>query len=69
MCQSARISSLNRYDERGQPHRNLLSKGWDVLLEAYLSEFTSDDDVELYMLTQPFSGDRAKVRRGRHHPC
>jgi glycosyltransferase involved in cell wall biosynthesis len=29
-------------------------KGWDVLLEAYLSEFTSEDDVELYILTKPY---------------
>ena len=34
-------------------------KGWDVLLEAYLSEFTPEDDVELYILTKPYgkSGD------------
>eukprot|EP00775_Hariotina_reticulata_P008345 gene8345-8529_t len=29
-------------------------KGWPILLEAYLSEFTAEDDVELYILTQPF---------------
>ena len=27
-----------------------------MLLEAYLSEFTADDDVELYILTKPFGG-------------
>lgn len=31
-------------------------KGWDVLLEAYLSEFSPADDVELYILTKPFGG-------------
>ena len=29
-------------------------KGWDILLEAYFREFSSDDDVELYILTKPF---------------
>ena len=29
-------------------------KGWDVLLEAFLSEFTAGDSVELYMLTAPY---------------
>ncbi|GBF88154.1 hypothetical protein Rsub_00866 [Raphidocelis subcapitata] len=29
-------------------------KGWDLLLEAYLSEFTPGDDVELYILTKPY---------------
>uniref|UniRef100_A0A383WC78 Glycosyl transferase family 1 domain-containing protein n=1 Tax=Tetradesmus obliquus TaxID=3088 RepID=A0A383WC78_TETOB len=33
-----------------------MRKGWDVLLEAYLSEFTADDDVELYILTKAFGG-------------
>lgn len=41
-------------------------KGWDVLLQAYLSEFTSEDDVELYILTKPFSdsgsGFKEKMR-------
>jgi hypothetical protein len=31
-----------------------MRKGWDVLLQAYLSEFTAEDDVELYILTKPF---------------
>jgi glycosyltransferase involved in cell wall biosynthesis len=30
-------------------------KGWKTLLSAYLREFSSDDDVELYILTKPFS--------------
>jgi hypothetical protein len=42
-----------------------LRKGWDVLLQAYLSEFTADDDVELYILTKPFgdsgSGFKEKI--------
>lgn len=33
-----------------------LRKGYDVLLKAYLSEFTAEDDVELYILTKPFEG-------------
>lgn len=31
-------------------------KGWEVLLEAYLAEFTAADDVELYIMTKPFGG-------------
>ncbi|KAL6761224.1 hypothetical protein V8C86DRAFT_3088762 [Haematococcus lacustris] len=31
-----------------------MRKGWDVLLSAYLQEFTSDDNVEMYILTKPF---------------
>ncbi|PNH03657.1 hypothetical protein TSOC_010261 [Tetrabaena socialis] len=31
-------------------------KGWDVLLEAYLTEFTAEDDVELFIITKPFVG-------------
>ena len=36
-----------------------MRKGWDVLLAAYLQEFSSEDDVELFILTKPFanSGD------------
>lgn len=37
-------------------------KGWDVLLEAYLSEFTQEDNVELYILTKPFGGSGDAVR-------
>ncbi len=29
-------------------------KGWDVLLQAYLEEFTADDDVELLLRVDPF---------------
>ncbi|KAL4367426.1 hypothetical protein GQ457_05G032690 [Hibiscus cannabinus] len=29
-------------------------KGWDVLLEAYLKEFSKDDGVALYLLTNPY---------------
>ncbi|GAA0167031.1 hypothetical protein LIER_22057 [Lithospermum erythrorhizon] len=32
-------------------------KGWDVLLMAYLKEFSADDDVELYLLTNPYHSD------------
>ncbi|KAF5830871.1 hypothetical protein DUNSADRAFT_13931 [Dunaliella salina] len=36
-------------------------KGWDVLLAAYLQEFTSQDNVELYIITKPFmSGSNFK---------
>ena len=31
-------------------------KAWDVLLEAYLREFSRDEDVTLYLLTNPFHG-------------
>lgn len=41
-------------------HRNLFDvsplQGWDILLQAYLSEFTVEDDVELYILTKPYEG-------------
>lgn len=37
-------------------------KGWDVLLEAYLSEFSPEDDVELYILTKPYAGSGEAVR-------
>uniref|UniRef100_A0A7N0T5Z8 Glycosyl transferase family 1 domain-containing protein n=1 Tax=Kalanchoe fedtschenkoi TaxID=63787 RepID=A0A7N0T5Z8_KALFE len=33
-------------------------KGWDVLLSAYLKEFSGDDDVVLYLLTNPYHSDR-----------
>lgn len=36
-------------------------KGWDVLLEAYLSEFSAADDVELHILTKPFGRSGTKV--------
>lgn len=29
-------------------------KGWDVLLKAYLNEFSSADNVSLYLLTNPY---------------
>ncbi|KAI8468679.1 MAG: hypothetical protein J3K34DRAFT_477473 [Monoraphidium minutum] len=32
-------------------------KGWDLLLEAYLSEFDSNDAVRLVLLTKPWGGD------------
>ncbi|XP_059069806.1 uncharacterized protein LOC131065126 isoform X2 [Cryptomeria japonica] len=34
-------------------------KGWDVLLKAYLQEFSADDNVVLYILTKPYHSDRA----------
>ncbi|WCJ19129.1 UDP-Glycosyltransferase superfamily protein [Euphorbia peplus] len=32
-------------------------KGWDVLLKAYLNEFSSSDPVALYLLTNPYHSD------------
>jgi hypothetical protein len=29
-------------------------KGWDVLLEAYLLEFTAEEPVELHIMTKHF---------------
>ena len=31
-------------------------KGWDVLLKAFLTEFTSKNNVALYLKTSPFHG-------------
>ncbi|CAL0321211.1 unnamed protein product [Lupinus luteus] len=33
-------------------------KGWDVLLRSYLKEFSKDDKVALYLLTNPYHTDR-----------
>ncbi|OMP06887.1 Glycosyl transferase, family 1 [Corchorus olitorius] len=33
-------------------------KGWDVLLKAYLEEFSRDDEVVLYLLTNPYHSTR-----------
>ncbi|XP_057472238.1 uncharacterized protein LOC130760790 [Actinidia eriantha] len=33
-------------------------KGWDVLLKAYLKEFSEGDGVALYLLTNPYHSDR-----------
>ncbi|EOY19277.1 UDP-Glycosyltransferase superfamily protein [Theobroma cacao] len=33
-------------------------KGWDVLLKAYLREFSRDDGVVLYLLTNPYHSNR-----------
>ncbi|KAG0570881.1 hypothetical protein KC19_6G194500 [Ceratodon purpureus] len=33
-------------------------KGWDILLSAYLQEFSANDDVALYLLTNPYHSDR-----------
>ncbi|KAJ4826838.1 hypothetical protein Tsubulata_023658 [Turnera subulata] len=33
-------------------------KGWDVLLKAYLTEFSGADAVALYLLTNPYHSDR-----------
>ena len=35
-----------------------LRKGWDRLVEAYLAEFSSIDNVELYILTKKFMAGR-----------
>jgi hypothetical protein len=43
-----------------------LRKGWDVLLQAYLSEFTAEDDVELYILTQPFGDSGSGFKEKMH---
>ncbi|XP_024518117.1 uncharacterized protein LOC112341740 [Selaginella moellendorffii] len=32
-------------------------KGWDVLLQAFLEEFSADDDVALYVLTSSYHSD------------
>lgn len=40
-----------------------LRKGWDVLLRAYFSEFSSNDDVELIIKVTPFRGNIHQVRR------
>ncbi|CAK8572938.1 unnamed protein product [Lathyrus sativus] len=32
-------------------------KGWDVLLKSYLKEFSKDDSVALYLLTNPYHTD------------
>ncbi|XP_074304197.1 uncharacterized protein LOC141638918 [Silene latifolia] len=32
-------------------------KGWDVLLNSYLTEFSQDDFVSLYLLTNPYHSD------------
>lgn len=34
-----------------------LCKGWDVLLAAFLSQFTAVDNVALYMKTSPYHSD------------
>ena len=34
-----------------------LRKGWDVLLAAYLGQFTAADNVALYMKTSPYHSD------------
>ncbi|MED6135328.1 hypothetical protein PIB30_045448 [Stylosanthes scabra] len=33
-------------------------KGWDVLLKSYLKEFSKDDNVALFLLTNPYHTDR-----------
>lgn len=33
-------------------------KGWDLLLEAYLKEFSKKDQVGLFLLTNPYHSDR-----------
>lgn len=44
-------------------------KGWDLLLEAYLTEFTAADDVSLDILTyrhNPYSGEALEVEALNH---
>lgn len=41
-------------------------KGWDVLLSSYLKEFSKNDEVVLYLLTNPYHTDiefGSKIRR------
>jgi len=38
-------------------------KGWDVLLTSYFTEFSSQDDVALYMLTAPYHHEGASFKR------
>ncbi len=38
-------------------------KGWDILLKAYLSAFSSSDDVCLVLRTYPFSAKDAPIRK------
>ncbi|KAI8475933.1 MAG: hypothetical protein J3K34DRAFT_517089 [Monoraphidium minutum] len=40
-------------------------KGWDVLLDAFLSEFTARDNVELHILTKPYPGLGRKGARAQ----
>lgn len=42
-------------------------KGWDVLLDAYVHEFSGSEPVELHIMTKPF-GKGDQVRLGRM-PC
>ena len=43
-----RFLSIFKWEER---------KGWDVLLTAYLSEFTASDPIELWILTSAYHSD------------
>ncbi|GBF99949.1 hypothetical protein Rsub_12642 [Raphidocelis subcapitata] len=53
-------------DGRGRPFIFLsvfkleTRKGWDVLLDAFLSEFGPHEDVELHILTRPYPGGGPK---------
>jgi len=38
-------------------------KGWDVLLEAFFREFSSDDDVSLHLLTHGYHDDSEKSKK------
>ena len=40
-------------------------KAWDILLGAYLSEFTGAEPVELYLLTHPFHGQEDFERQAQ----
>ena len=63
------LPSRSHSPPTSQPHRTKpfvfistfkweLRKGWDRLVEAYLAEFSSQDNVELYILTKKFMADR-----------
>ncbi|KAF6259241.1 hypothetical protein COO60DRAFT_1700898 [Scenedesmus sp. NREL 46B-D3] len=71
----ADTGSSNSSSSDGQPSKPFvfisafkweLRKGWDVLLQAYLSEFTAEDDVELYILTKPFGDSGSGFKEKMH---
>lgn len=41
-------------------------KGWDVLLDAYLNEFTAGDPVELHIMTKPFGTQKDNIAQQVH---
>ena len=43
-------------------------KAWDVLLEAFLGEFSGGVEVELYLLSHPFHGEEDFERQAKAGP-